>query len=970
MAAPTQQELAQQLARTYELINQQLEKQLLLQNAVLEAAKGASANMAGVADLTSDQLDAVGAGSTNAASGISDLTGAVKENTEAVVENQQASDSALASTADVPKAAMQAYDSATKALQALIPQKLRNELDFLQAQFGGLANVGGPGGPFNATNQQAKAFVKTTQEVYHGLLATEGAFADAFGYMPQRVLGDLGKVMGNFNELFGGAQGMLNSLKLAKVATGEFVMENQALAKAAGYSVEQQQTFMSRQISLTGEASNDMLREAAVFSKRLAGMTGDSAKMISQNIVGLIDDTEKFGNVSVAEAARISVNLRQLGLGYQELGGMVKKFMNFEDAATSVSALTTVFGVQMDAMEMMQLANEDQEGFLRRIRDQFLATAKSVDDMSLAEKRLIMQQTGLSNVEAVERLLDPSATISSMEELTSQTGDVGKDVSATMKYLAEDIVDLQQAVDFSSEHILNNINEKMREPLAETVIVAEQGAARIAGAFEKAVPANLQAGLAIMGKGMSDLVNVDEDTISQIGDGIRGLGDALAGMVESGATSQVATDLESMANSADTIGGELGTNISAGLVDGFKLITEEFSTVITSLENVIKNSALYSESPSLLGENMKEGIAIPMNELPDIFYEAFGGATAEAEAAMAAMKLTIDEDMRDSAESMTITADQVQALFESNAQSASNLMEELAEREEDSLKKSDMLVAARTANRVQGEQDYAKAATEAAKNVSEEQASFYEGVTKISGRELQEQLGQSDSYYTQMARELGRMGISYEDMTDVQKKHYAEQFKLGDDYEAKLKQIMESEQHATGSSERDQAAVATDVLKRMQDSGRQYKDLGRDFKDMMMEENNLTEADLMAMFGEENRADVEGIVTGGLRAKRDAADREAREKRTEASDEAATQEAANRVSQQAAAATKRTAVSSQKMLELLQAQPKEFEKIVTAVNELELSPEVFISLDGKSFVQYVIDNPRGTKQRIVLDTLG
>jgi pyrroline-5-carboxylate reductase len=126
----------------------------------------------------------------------------------------------------------------------------------------------------------------------------------------------------------------------------------------------------------------------------------------------------------------------------------------------------------------------------------------------------------------------------------------------------------------------------------------------------------------------------------------------------------------------------------------------------------------------------------------------------------------------------------------------------------------------------------------------------------------------------------------------------------------------------------------------------------------------------MKIFDPENRADVEGIVTGGLRAKRDAADREAREKRTEASDEAATQEAANRVSQQAAAATKRTAVASQKMLELLQVQPKEFEKIVTAINEKNFAPEVLVSLDGKSFTQYVIDHPRGTKDRIVIVPLG
>jgi hypothetical protein len=212
------------------------------------------------------------------------------------------------------------------------------------------------------------------------------------------------------------------------------------------------------------------------------------------------------------------------------------------------------------------------------------------------------------------------------------------------------------------------------------------------------------------------------------------------------------------------------------------------------------------------------------------------------------------------------------------------------------------------------------------------------------------------------------MGISYEDMTDVQKKHYAEQFKLGDDYEAKLKQIMESEQHATGASERDQGAVAADVLKRMQESGRTYETLGRDFKDMMMEKNNLTEDDLREIF--EKGGDVGDIVSRGLREKQSAEDARAAARSTEATEDSSTQEAANRVSRQAAASSNAIKASNQKILEILQKQPDAFEKLITSIDEKNFAPEVLVSLDGKSFTQYVIDNPRGTKDRIVIVPLG
>ena len=191
----------------------------------------------------------------------------------------------------------------------------------------------------------------------------------------------------------------------------EMVLEMDLLAKGLGYTSEQVSTFIGRQISRTGEANLDMLRSAAIYSKKFANATGDNFKFIAANIEAITADTENFGNVNDRETARISSNLRQMGLGFEDLQGSVKKFQTFESAADSVAALTTVFGVQMDAMEMFKLANEDQGEFLLKMREQFLATGRSADDLSLAEKRLMQQQLGLQDVESVDRLFDVDAMI-------------------------------------------------------------------------------------------------------------------------------------------------------------------------------------------------------------------------------------------------------------------------------------------------------------------------------------------------------------------------------------------------------------------------------------------------------------------------------------------------------------------------------------------------------------------------------
>ena len=57
---------------------------------------------------------------------------------------------------------------------------------------------------------------------------------------------------------------------------------------------------------------------------------------------------------------------------------MTNKFMNFDSAAQKMGDLSALFGIQMDAMEMTYLANEDQEEFLFRMREEILDAVDQV----------------------------------------------------------------------------------------------------------------------------------------------------------------------------------------------------------------------------------------------------------------------------------------------------------------------------------------------------------------------------------------------------------------------------------------------------------------------------------------------------------------------------------------------------------------------------------------------------------------
>ena len=84
----------------------------------------------------------------------------------------------------------------------------------------------------------------------------------------------------------------------------------------------------------------------------------------------------------------------------------------------SLVILTTVFGVQLDAMELMRLATEDQGQLFHYLRDSFDAAGMSASDMNLPMKRLLQDLLGVGDIEVVERIFS-DRSITSVESMQS-----------------------------------------------------------------------------------------------------------------------------------------------------------------------------------------------------------------------------------------------------------------------------------------------------------------------------------------------------------------------------------------------------------------------------------------------------------------------------------------------------------------------------------------------------------------------
>ena len=175
--------------------------------------------------------------------------------------------------------------------------------------------------------------------------------------------------------------------------------------------------LLERQYAYTGEASSNILGEIGEVAMRMSKATGLGADQIKQDIVAITTDVDRFGNIGVDAAGRISAALTQVGLDVGVLGKMIDNFSSFEGAAGKMSDLASMFDIQLDAMEMTYLANEDQEEFFFRMREEILNSGVDIDNMSHARARALSDTLGMSMTQMKTFLKEEEMELG-QEELT------------------------------------------------------------------------------------------------------------------------------------------------------------------------------------------------------------------------------------------------------------------------------------------------------------------------------------------------------------------------------------------------------------------------------------------------------------------------------------------------------------------------------------------------------------------------
>ena len=266
----------------------------------------------------------------------------------------------------------------------------------------GMAQSGGGGG-----NEIAQAY-QDVKKVWGDLNSNEGKqLLDGMKSLrgEAKNLGGTGISLGKiYGRGPGGVAAAMKDLAgIAEEAGAAFGLVGQQLQKDAGKWLaykkgmgltDDAMAAIIKKSTVMGTDVTDELHEVANMSLQMGKKFGISAKLISKDMGKMMKDFSNFGSMSKAEMATASVYARKLGMEIEDMMGVIDKWDNFEDAAQGASQLAQSFGMNVDAMEMMNAQNPAER--IDILRKSFSEAGKSVQDMSRQERKLLEQQTGLT----------------------------------------------------------------------------------------------------------------------------------------------------------------------------------------------------------------------------------------------------------------------------------------------------------------------------------------------------------------------------------------------------------------------------------------------------------------------------------------------------------------------------------------------------------------------------------------------
>ena len=255
------------------------------------------------------------------------------------------------------------------------------------------------------------------------------------------TVGDIGSVFGSYAEGQAAAVRHMAELVdgLGALATGPLSNEiGEAgnlmlrLQKGAGLSAEALSGIASRAME-AGSSVKQQMSTAVKAIATSAKKMGLSTKSVGKAFDALAKAPE-FLHATVKEMASLAETMIKTGTSAKSLLGIVKNFDTFEDSAENVSKLTQAFGMNIDAVDMMNASDSERMAILQK---SFKSTGKSIQDLSRLERSYLADAAGVASDELNsffgDRAVAAGESGEAVQEAQMSEVDAIKELTSSMK---------------------------------------------------------------------------------------------------------------------------------------------------------------------------------------------------------------------------------------------------------------------------------------------------------------------------------------------------------------------------------------------------------------------------------------------------------------------------------------------------------------------------------------------------------
>ena len=274
--------------------------------------------------------------------------------------------------------------------------------------------------------EMSKTIMNTAKMTDHFKMAGLTALR-AFGPLPER----LKKVNATISAMGNAAITLLGDIQ----NLGDGI-----LAFNSGLGItEEMMPGVATWVTKTGQSMSDLYIDITKQSKKMAAAMGINAKVMSSDMAKAMQDAAHFGHMSTTALAGVTAYTQKLGISIEKLTGMMDKFDTFEGAADSASTLNSALGTNIDAMELMNRAQDGSQ--LDYLRQQFSAAGKDISKMDYHTRKLLASATNMDQATLDQALgqKNASVTMDKFKETAEATAKETWSMDKAIKSLTNDI---------------------------------------------------------------------------------------------------------------------------------------------------------------------------------------------------------------------------------------------------------------------------------------------------------------------------------------------------------------------------------------------------------------------------------------------------------------------------------------------------------------------------------------------------